>query len=964
VSWKLLVALGKAEDEAKRDASIKNLHRAGVACLLAGKENGSIGYLERALKSEEHSDNIADAIHQSTNQTLLSDLAAAYISSAERNDRPALIANAVEATQRARQLESDPAAAWNRALSLEKIGAVHEAVDAWKAYLRIDRKSQWAAEATLHLQTVNGPLSRDDWPDTLVRMRRATSKNDGAMCDIAAAFPAQTEEYVSDELLPAWAAAPPNQYENQMRLACIRRIAVTLTHSSGRGLLSEQFGAISKAQGDALADLRRGHAAYGSARTAYKADKIAEALRFFLASGKAFREVSSPYQYLAAVGEASCYFFQRDFAAVDAVASSSLAKLRSLNLYPLLGQLEWLKGMAMLAKGNASAARTSYAAAADAFASARDRDGEASIQSLQAELLTYLGDDDAAWSHRGRALVLALSGISARRIQPILSEAAEACLAANNYLAAAVLQNELVAEARNQRQPAYLCDALLGRGTAHLAGNDRLAAERDIDEARRIVAMLPDADMRSRTEANLNLLEAEAILRHDPHRSMRLAEDASSSFARVGERFRYGDALLIHARAAQRIGQEGQAEKDLYAAVADMQHLQTLSGQLVDRFRFAARRAAIGTELVRVLLRRGATTEALLAHDQLCATALGDAYKSPSGDNEMNPVAALQHSLPPAAVVIVYVVDDTATLAWLIQRDAIAFAHTTTPAATLNSAVYRFNAAVSERRFDDQANELLYAILIAPFEPKLTRITRVFVIPDGSLNRLAFAAVRHRGLFLPERFALATAPNLSILAESRRRCERLRAKSVRSAVVALLDDEGLREAEAETTEVASNYPGAVVLRNTAGEELFTAIAHCDVVHLIGHAESRERSPFGGRFRGNGQVRPLTSENVLSGPQLQGPIVVLAGCQTRVSAIYGHEGTAAIADAFLAKGAAAVLATMWDVEDVAARSMSVSFHRRFAAGSDALAALQQTQVEMIRRHEPPIFWAAYQFVGGG
>jgi tetratricopeptide (TPR) repeat protein len=456
VSWRLLVAVGKAEGEAQRNASIPNLHRAGVACLLAGKGSASIGYLERALKAEEHSENVAAAIHQSTNQTLLSDLAAAYISSTEWNDRPALIASAVEATQRARKFANDAPAAWNRALSLEKIGALHEAIDAWKAYLRIDRKSQWTAEARIRLQNLERFSSRDVSPDTLVRLRYATAKNDvHAIRDLAAAFPAETEEYVSDELLPAWAGAPPDQSSNQVRLTTIRQIAVTLAHS-GRGLLLDQCSAISKARGDALAHIRQGHKAYGSARMAYKADKISEAAAFFLHAREAFGRVSAPYQYPAAVGEASCYFLKQDFTAVDVTANSCLANLRSLNFSPLVGQMEWLKGMAMLAKGNVSAAQTAYSAAADAFSSARDRDGEASIQGLEAELLTYLGNDDAAWSHRGRALALASSGISARRVQPILNEAAEACLTANYYLAATVLQEELVADARHRGTPSYL----------------------------------------------------------------------------------------------------------------------------------------------------------------------------------------------------------------------------------------------------------------------------------------------------------------------------------------------------------------------------------------------------------------------------------------------------------------------------------------------------------------------------
>ena len=54
---------------------------------------------------------------------------------------------------RAVKADNRLAEAWfNRALALERLAMVGEARGAWSDYLKVDDRSEWAAEATRHLE--------------------------------------------------------------------------------------------------------------------------------------------------------------------------------------------------------------------------------------------------------------------------------------------------------------------------------------------------------------------------------------------------------------------------------------------------------------------------------------------------------------------------------------------------------------------------------------------------------------------------------------------------------------------------------------------------------------------------------------------------------------------------------------------------------------------------------------------
>jgi CHAT domain-containing protein len=90
---------------------------------------------------------------------------------------------------------------------------------------------------------------------------------------------------------------------------------------------------------------------------------------------------------------------------------------------------------------------------------------------------------------------------------------------------------------------------------------------------------------------------------------------------------------------------------------------------------------------------------------------------------------------------------------------------------------------------------------------------------------------------------------------------------------------------------------------------------------------------------------------------QRPLVVLAGCQT--ASFGGGRGTLrSLANAFLAAGSRAVLATLWNVDDERASALTTRFYRALRAGATFPEALREAQINAIGSVRV-VEWSAFQ-----
>ena len=94
------------------------------------------------------------------------------------------------------------------------------------------------------------------------------------------------------------------------------------------------------------------------------------------------------------------------------------------------------------------------------------------------------------------------------------------------------------------------------------------------------------------------------------------------------------------------------------------------------------------------------------------------------------------------------------------------------------------------------------------------------------------------------------------------------------------------------------------------------------------------------------------------------LVVLSACETGLGVVTQGQGVFGLRRAFREAGAAAVLSTLWAVDDEATAALMERFYRRFLRGEAPSRSLQEVQRELLgsRQWSDPFYWAPFTMVG--
>ena len=113
------------------------------------------------------------------------------------------------------------------------------------------------------------------------------------------------------------------------------------------------------------------------------------------------------------------------------------------------------------------------------------------------------------------------------------------------------------------------------------------------------------------------------------------------------------------------------------------------------------------------------------------------------------------------------------------------------------------------------------------------------------------------------------------------------------------------------------------------------------------------------------VDPYLRARDIQGLTLSADLVVLSACKSGLGVEYPGEGLVGLPHAFLTAGAAGVIVSLWDVDDLATSNfMPLLYSNLLERGLKPAQALRQAQVEMWRqrRWNAPSYWAG--FIGMG
>ena len=374
-------------------------------------------------------------------------------------------------------------------------------------------------------------------------------------------------------------------------------------------------------------------------------------------------------------------------------------------------------------------------------------------------------------------------------------------------------------------------------------------------------------------------------------------------------------------------------------------------------------------------------------------------------------------SLPADAAIIAYWLGQQSAYCWTVTPEGMRWVRLT-DAATLNETARAFHDALS--RLGDLPREqrvktaaALYAQIILPIEGWIATYRRWFFVPDGALDYVPFAALRgdtqadSANLIVSHDVALAPAAWMLLApAHAARIATRTDRILLVSDPIYELSDPRLHPEHAPDTagapadavvlnpdeDLASNpqyrrIPGTA--REASGIEAQFRARDVDTlsglqatrdrllqldwsqyrfIHIASHGHLDARMPQLSALilssydeRGVRIADSLRAAD-LSSLTLNAEVAVFSGCDTALGKDVLNEGMVGISYATLARGAGAVVSSLWPVPDEIGANLMTEFYRHLLRGSTNPAAALSASMRSVLERNPsadPALWAAFQ-----
>ena len=963
------IAVGRLEKRASERSSPDLMGALGVAYLVTRDAARAVPALEEAIDRAKPP------------AGSLSDLAAAYLVRAAAPQHAQDLARALTFAERAVLADPRRAEGWfNRALALEALSLNAGARDAWQAYLRVDSASRWADEASEHLRTLtetNGPSSASIRRDLDDAIRRS----DGAAIDRAvSASPQIVRDALEHQLLVEWPRLVLEGLRDEARATIDHLIvpATELARQRDDAFYVDCLEAAGRASLDAskAAALARVHQSYKAAADAYNEDRIAESARTFKDLLSPLERARSPLVWTARRYIAIGMYYANDF-------SGALTTIRAVGDSPKIAHYPRLRGLSSrlsalihVNRGEFVAGLTDCQQALGFFQSAGDVDNEASTYSTIAEDLSFLGDTVQAWTAWHSALQRVELAQERRSRYVVLQAASYAALRNELPEAAFHFQEAALDNARQWSRPPAVLAGILNRAEIYKRlGQSNLAIE-DLAEAERYLASVHDPLLTSRNEARILLARGETTYRERPAEAVDALTRALGYFERTGTSWRLAGAYLARGRAHLAARQPDLAEQDFLAGIRVFERMRTSISSDALRSSYFEQPWDLFTEMIRLQIDRHDAMRALRFAERARARTLLDALGAKSAiEPELPP--DIGTALPSDVTVLYFAALEDRLLIWTLASGRQAFADRPVRQAELARLLARYTDRTAGR--DASVLAALYDQLIRPVQDSLPDGSHIVIVPDGVLHGVPFAGLMRRetGRYLVQDHAIATAPSLTMFLRSATLPRVERGVAARALVVGNPRLDGvaavtLPDAEREARDIAALYAHPTLLVNeTATKAVFVATAGTyDVVHFAGHAVSNDDFPGLSHLLLSGSTgQPdgtLFAHEITRMTFDRTRLIVLAACRTSAGRVRRGEGVFSLARPFLAAGVPIVVASLWDVDDRATRTLFVAFHQALGRGAPAANALRAAQLAALANGagslSDPFNWASFAVIG--
>jgi CHAT domain-containing protein/tetratricopeptide (TPR) repeat protein len=979
VSPDVRIAAAQIEKAAVAHRTPRVLTSLGVAHLVLGDLDRAVAVLEEAADQPLPS------------AATLNDLAAAYLVRATRSHQPQDLPKALSTADRAVKADPRLAEAWfNRAFALERLSLTSEARQAWQDYLKIDDRSAWAGEARARLRALGAePPSRADedrGDDFDAPARRGDISE---VRRLVRQSPESARQWVQTQLLNTWAAAAG--VRDQVATAAVLAATAMVGHEyeavTGDPFSSDAVAATTASGGRATdaADLARAHALFLQASTDYDEDRIRESMPQFQLALVSLDRARSPLATSTRLYLAIGQYYAGDLAGAKRALDPVIAVAGEKRYGRLLGLAHRMRGLIDVVSGDLASGLEEYRSASLLFDRVGDVGNDASMHALIGEDLNLLGEPELAWSDFSKALAELPRVREPRHRHVILQQPALAALHQGMPEAALHFQHATLDNARRWGRPLAVLNAQMYSSEMQRQIGDTDLAMTELDEARRTLAQISDAQLVARDEAQIQLAEGEVEWRAHPAAAVDSLSKALVSFARSRTNWPLVRLHLARGRAQLAEGREDLAEADFSAGIEIFERQRAAVTNEALRSASFERPWDLFTEMIRFqAVNRRRPDLALAFAERARARTLLESLTA-AGQTAAPVDPALAHaSLPPAVTMVYYATLDDRLLIWTLTRTHVGFVDSPVRSAELVHLLEQYQSEMAGNpgiARDMPSLTRLYDVLIRPIARALPEGSEIVVVPDGVLHAVPFAALirKEQRRYLVEDRAVQVTPSLTVFLTASARPHGPQAwrdafivGNPRAAGGDADAPPDLPEAEAEARDVASLYrTSALSLGPQATKDDFLANAgRFSVVHFAGHAIANDGRPELSRLLVAGadeSARSLFARDIAALHFDATQLVVLGACRTNVGRIRRGEGVFNLARPFLAAGVPMVVASLWNVDDRASHRLLVAFHRALRGSGNVAEALRHAQLELMGDADPllqtPAAWAGFTVIGG-
>lgn len=901
------------------------------------------------------------------------DLAAAYYMRGLATDSLLDFCRALDALADA---SDDAEVLFNRALILEQLFDFEAAAAMWQQYLMKDEGSAWATEARRHLQQNLEPSVAATWLRDKPRLLEAArTGNTERTRELAARYPLATRQLVELELLPSWGESilrgDPPAAESTLNTA---RLIVTERLVRDERLLEDAIREIDDAA--APARLTKAYASYGAGMKALDVSKHADALDLFADALKAAGADASAFNALVVPNVVVAHYRRYEYQEAEALIETTRARYadRSGQYLTLFARLDWLAGLRHIARPDATLALRSYARALVGYERLREAEYRAALHITHADSYIYLGDAERAAVHLRKALRLVSMAEDPRRLQGTLKTAARLSQEWAGAAAALAFQDRLVRVAREASDPMRLPDALVARSAVLSRAGRRDDALRDLADVWRLAPRIADLPTRRRMEADAGTAEAFAYRDLDDRRVLESLSRALDRYRSLDMQAFLAQLLLERGRTHLRLGDAAAAERDFRGGVDVLESQRDLVGEASLRISYLDRADRIFEDLAALLLRRGHVEDAFELLERFRSRELLDQTSGKS--TRPLGIAEIRSRLPENTILVTHNAHAQGLMTFVATRDSLRAFEVGIDRAVLGFLVDRVSASFESRSLPADVLRRLGEILFDGVDAPAG--SRIIFVPDEVVSPVPFAALRMaNGSYLVESHASSVSPSATLLAWNLRREGGGPGGRPRSMLIVASPEQPLgyddlpplTRTVAEARHVAESYASSRLLSASDADAgaILSAATGYDILHFAGHSVVNRRRPAQSALL-IGATGRITAAQIEAANLSHLELVVLGGCNTGVGKSHRSEGSMSLARAFLAAGVPAVLSTISRVEDGTAERVLTRFHRAYARGLDAPAALREAQLQMLRsggvRTADPASWSSFRIIGNG